>query len=271
VFFKIIVCQNCNLYYNTHMRIEDFDHYIKELLAIEQLSGIDSSLNGLQVSRNNPLINNIAFAVDASAESFQRAVAWGAELLFCHHGIFFGKTRPVTGILYSRIQYLIENQLALYAVHMPLDLHPELGNNAGIAGLLKLKNRETFGLYHGIKMGIKGTLPKEASLNQISNLLGKNKPLPPRILAFGKEKIKTVGIVSGGAANNVRDAIEEKLDLYITGEASHTIYHECAEAGINVIFAGHYLSEVWGVHSVQRKIAAETKLKNCFIDIPTGY
>lgn len=271
MFFYITDCQKCNLYYNTCMRIEEFDGYIKDLLAIEQLSGIDSALNGLQVERIDPELNKIAFAVDASGESFQRAVAWGADLLFTHHGIFFGKTRPVTGILYARLKYLLENQLALYAVHLPLDMHPELGNNAGIAGLLKLKNRKAFGIYHGVKIGIKGTLPKEASLSRISDVLCKNSLIPPHCLAFGKEKTKSIGIVSGGAAGNVREAIEEKLDLYITGEAAHTVYHECAEAGINVIFTGHYLSEVWGVQALQRKIAADTKLKTCFIDIPTGY
>ncbi|MBN1797123.1 MAG: Nif3-like dinuclear metal center hexameric protein [Spirochaetales bacterium] len=253
------------------MLIEEFDSLMKELLAIEQFANIDSALNGLQVGRNDPELKKIAFAVDASGESFQRAASWGADLLFTHHGIFFGKMRPVTGVLYARLQYLLENQLALYTAHLPLDIHPEFGTNAGIAGLLKLKHRKVFGLYHGVKMGIKGTLPKELSLAEISVVLCKNSLIPPRCLAFGKEKINTVGIVSGGAAGNVRDAIEEGLDLYITGEATHSVYHECSEAGINVMFIGHYLSEVWGVQALQQKIAQATHLKTCFIDIPTGY
>lgn len=269
--FMLADCQKCNLYYNTGMRIEEFDSLIKELLPIEEVAHLDSALNGLQVGRNDPELRNVAFAVDACEESFQRAIDWGADLLFTHHGILFGKIRPVTGVLYARLQYLLKNQLALYSVHLPLDMHPELGNNAGIADLLNLKNRKEFGPYHGIKMGIKGFLPKQASLAEISDVLCKNSLIPPRCLAFGKEKIKTVGIVSGGAASNVRDAIEEKLDLYITGESAHTVYHECAEAGINVIYIGHYVSEVWGVQALQHKIAKDTKLKTCFIDVPTGY
>jgi putative NIF3 family GTP cyclohydrolase 1 type 2 len=230
------------------MRIEDFDNMVRGILAIEQLEEIDKALNGLQVTRQDPLLKSIAFAVDASLESFKRAHEWGADLLFAHHGLFFGKTRPVT-----------------------LDMHPRLGNNAALAGLLDLKERSAFGSYRGVKIGVRGTLPAESSLAQVTDMLGKNSLIPPRCLAFGSPSIKTVGIVSGGSASNVREAIDEKLDLFITGDASHDVYHECAEAGINVIFAGHYLSEVWGVRALEKVIAGQTDLRTCFIDVPTGF
>jgi dinuclear metal center YbgI/SA1388 family protein len=253
------------------MQIEEFDALIRNMLSFEQAEAAETALNGLQVSPSCKDLQKIGFTVDASLETFKIATDQGADLVFVHHGIFWKNIKPLTGIIYQRLKYLIEHNLALYAVHLPLDMHPELGNNAGIAGLLKLEQRMPFGVYHGVKIGIKGNLPKEKNIKEISDILSKSALIPLRSLAFGKEKIKTVGIVSGGAPENARDAIAEGLDLFITGEASHEVYHECLEASLNVIFAGHYLTEVWGVQAVQKKIAADTKLKTCFLDIPTGY
>ncbi|MEJ2662595.1 MAG: Nif3-like dinuclear metal center hexameric protein [Spirochaetia bacterium] len=252
------------------MRIKDFDALVRGILPIERMEGVDKAVNGLQVTRRDPEISRMAFAVDASLESFKRAAAWGADLLFTHHGLFFGGPRPLTGVLYERVLFLSEHQLALYSVHLPLDMHPELGNNAELARLLGLRELAGFGRYHGVDIGIKGILPEELTLAEISGRLGVESPAAPRCLAFGRAKIKSVGIVSGGAATDVREAIHENLDLFITGEASHDIYHECAEAGINVLFAGHYLSEAPGVKAFQKIIAQKTGLETCFIDIPTG-
>jgi len=253
------------------MRIEEFDSLVRGILDIERLEGVDKALNGLQVTRQNRELKSAAFAVDASLESFKRAREWGADLLFTHHGLFYGKIRPIKGVLFRRIRYLLENRLALYAVHLPLDMHPQVGNNAALAGLLGLTECSGFGTYHGIQIGVKGTLPAASTPAELMDKLGKHGLIPPRCLAFGPSTVKTVCIVSGGGASDVREAIDEKLDLFITGDASHDIYHECAEAGINVIFAGHYLTEVWGMKALQKAITKQTGLRTCFIDIPTGF
>jgi dinuclear metal center YbgI/SA1388 family protein len=253
------------------MLIKEFDAWIRNTLGFEQVEAADNAMNGLQVSSAGKELKKIAFAVDACLESFKRAKALDADLIFVHHGIFWGDLPPLTGLVYERVKFLIEHNLSLYAVHLPLDMHPELGNNARLADLVGLEQREPFGPYHGIKIGIKGVLPQETHIKEIGDTLAKYTHTPPQILALGKEKIKTVCIVSGGAPESARDAIAQGIDLFFTGEASHTIYHECAEAPLNVIFAGHYLTEVWGVQAVQKKIAADTGLATCFIDIPTGY
>jgi dinuclear metal center YbgI/SA1388 family protein len=253
------------------MLIEEFDSLVREILDIERPAAIDKALNGLQVTREDRELKSAAFAVDACMESFTRAREWGADLLFTHHGLFFGRSRAVTGVLFRRLSYLLENRLALYSVHLPLDLHPRLGNNAALAGLLGLNERCGFGDYHGFKIGVKGTLPAASTPAELMDKLGKHGIIPPRCLAFGPAIVNTVGIVSGGGASDVREAIDEKLDLFITGDASHDIYHECAEAGINVIFAGHYLTEVWGMKALQKAVTEQTGLRTCFIDIPTGF
>lgn len=253
------------------MHLNDFDDYIRELLKFENINSADPAFNGLQVAKTNNELKKIAFAVDASLESFKRALRWGADLLFVHHGLLFGEIRGIKGNLYKRLKFLIDNNLALYAVHLPLDMHPQLGNNAGIARLLKLKYLKPFGIYHDIKIGLKGSFNKAKTLPEINSILLGQCIENPNYLSFGKDKICTVGIVSGGAPQTAREAIEQGLDLFITGESSHEIYHECQEEKINVIFMGHYLSEVWGIKSLKQSIETEFNLETTFIDIPTGY
>lgn len=251
------------------MLIEDFDMLMRELLLIDSIVN-DSAQNGLQVGRPRKKINTVAFSVDASMESFRRSIETGADILFVHHGILWDKPKRIVSNFFNRVEFLIKNDLALYAVHLPLDIHPELGNNIGIAKHLNLKNLEPFGAYKGIKIGFKGTFPEAKTLDEITYMLGGKKEKCPGTLAFGKEKNITAGIVSGGDPKAALQAIDEKLDLFITGDSSHEIYHECLEAGLNVIFGGHYSTETWGIKLVSEKIREITKLNTTLIDIPTG-
>ncbi len=250
--------------------LEDLDRLLRELLRIPDFDRVDNSLNGLQVGRPEREIGCIAFAVDASMESFHRAVSANADMLFVHHGLFWGSPVTLTGKLYSRIRYLVENDLALYAVHLPLDAHPELGNNAGIARILDLESIEPFGEYHGAKIGFKGILPKNLSLEQIEAKLLGSRDAGLGTLPFGPEEIGSVGIVSGGDPSAVHQAIQEGLDLFITGDASHTIYHDAMESGINVLFGGHYRTEIWGISEVSRYLREAEGLETLIIDVPTG-
>lgn len=249
---------------------------MREILAIDDLEGIDPSLNGIQVGDLKKEVKTIAFAVDASIESFRRASEQGADLLFVHHGLLWSKQERIIWNLYNRIKFLIEYDLALYAVHLPLDMHPELGNNIGIAKRLGLTQIESFGKYKGIKIGYKGVFPEPASLDEIKDMLLSKKENCLGVLPFGPEKIRTAGIVSGGDPKSGLQAIEEGLDLFISGDASHELYHECLEGRINVLFAGHYATEVWGIRQVAEKIKKMPALKpgtftTIVCDIPTGF
>jgi dinuclear metal center YbgI/SA1388 family protein len=251
--------------------VSDFDRRIAEWLHLEEFAAADDSQNGLQVANATGRLKRVAFAVDACLESFRRAREWKADLLFVHHGLFWGRPLPVTKSHYQRLKALLASDCALYAVHLPLDAHPELGNNAGIAALLGLEQIESFGLYKGLKIGIKGRLPEPMSLVDLQRILSSGQNQGLSSLPFGPERIRSVGIVSGGGASIAMQAVDENLDLFVTGESSHTIYHPCLEAGLHVLFGGHYLTEVWGVKRMCEKVREEMGLETVFLDLPTGY
>jgi dinuclear metal center YbgI/SA1388 family protein len=160
--------------------------------------------------------------------------------------------------------------MALYAVHLPLDQHPSLGNNAGLAELLGLQNLEPFGLYHGRKIGYKGNLPEALDIDEAAKQIAFMGRSPLGVYPFGKEKSRTCAVVSGGAAGEAAQALEEGIDLFVTGEMSHEVYHQCLEGRLNMIAGGHYSTEVWGVRRVMEYCAAELPLDVEFIDVPTG-
>jgi dinuclear metal center YbgI/SA1388 family protein len=246
------------------------DAFFNSILDIEGFRDIDSSLNGIQVDNDGSELRKIAFGVDASLETFKRAVAAGAGLLFVHHGLFWGKPLRIAGPLRRRLQYLLDHNMALYAVHLPLDQHPSLGNNAGLAELLGLQDLEPFGLYHGRKIGYKGNLPEGLSIEDAAKRIAFMDRTPLGVYPFGKEKSQTCAVISGGAAGEAAQALEEGIDLYVTGEMSHQVYHQCLEGHLNMIAGGHYSTEVWGVRRVMEYCAAELQLDVEFIDVPTG-
>jgi dinuclear metal center YbgI/SA1388 family protein len=258
------------------MRLSDLDAWLRKYLSLDAFESIDESRNGLQVANRVPDVTKVAFAVDASLETFRRAIEQGAQVLFVHHGILWDRQERFVGAFYERLRMLFEGNLALYAAHLPLDQHPEVGNNIGIAKALGLRDVEPFGSYHGTKIGYKGTLPAPVGLDDVvfrlfggqAGQAGHGEQV--RTLPFGPELVSRVGIVSGGAAWEVTQAVEERLDLFITGEPLHAVYHHCLESRIHVIFAGHYQSETFGVRSLKETLARETGLDTVYVDVPTG-
>jgi dinuclear metal center YbgI/SA1388 family protein len=252
------------------MRLEEFDRIMRDILDMDRVEAIDASLNGIQVGEPDLDVRKIAFGVDASVETFKRAYECGANLVFAHHGILWNRQLRITGNLYKRIDFLMKHGIGLYAVHLPLDMHPELGNNIGIARRIGLVRPEPFGAYKGYKIGIKGILEEWKTVEEIIEMLCITRDCCLGILPFGKEKNASAGIVSGDDPRAVLQAIDEKLDLFITGASSHEIYHECLEAGINVIFGGHYHTEVWGIMQVAHRVKETLGLDATVLDIPTG-
>mgnify|MGYP001187428396 CR=1 FL=1 len=252
------------------MLLSELDAYFRSLMDFDRFERLDGSLNGLQVGRRELDVTRVAFAVDASLETFRRAVGASAQMLFVHHGLFWGRELRVEGVPYDRLKFLIEHDLALYAAHLPLDLHPEFGNNIGIAAALGLSDVEPFGLYHGVAVGFKGVFERPRRLQEIASILFGSTQENYGLLPFGPELVRTVGIISGSGTREAEQAITQGLDLFITGEISHQIYHPCLEAGITVLAAGHYRTEVWGVRQLAEKLARERNVETVFIDVPTG-
>jgi len=256
--------------YTGTMDIEVLANRIREKLRLDDYTSVDVSMNGLQVGRSGKEIRKVVCAVDASLETFEKAVEIDADAIFVHHGLFWGHPIPITEMHYRRISTLISHDIALLAAHLPLDAHPELGNNATMASLLGLLEVVPFGRYHGIDIGFRGILKEPKTADGIAAILGLGPETGLHILRFGKEPISTVGIVSGGAADEVQEAIGLGLDAYITGEASHTMYHYCKEAGITMICGGHYATEVFGVQQMASWFSDELGLEASFVALPTA-
>jgi dinuclear metal center YbgI/SA1388 family protein len=252
------------------MTLTELDTLLSSTLNHAAWSARDKSLNGLQVGRTKTEISRVAFAVDACLQSFERAAAAGADVLVVHHGLFWGSPLAVTGDHRRRLQFLFDHDIALWASHLPLDAHPELGNNAGMAKALGLAEVLPFGEYRGATIGFRGTLPVPTTLDRLCEVLFHGRENVLQVLPFGKNEVRTVGLVSGGAAHDVHEAIALGLDLFITGDADHTIHHTALEAGINVISGGHYATETWGVRQLAAYLQKQTGVPAVFLDLPTG-
>ncbi len=252
------------------MNLPELDRWFRSLLDLEAARAVDDSRNGIQVARRGEDVKKAAFAVDACAETIRRAGEWGADLLFVHHGLFWSVPVCLTGALHERVRLLMEKDMALYAAHLPLDMHPEVGNNIAIARILGLADIAPFGEYGGLMIGFKGILPAPLDLGGLIRRLTGRDPASVRHLPFGPAEIRTVGVVSGGGKDELAQAIAQGLDAYVTGELPHSAYHHCLESGIHAIFAGHYVTETHGVRLVSERLARETGLETRFIDVPTG-
>jgi dinuclear metal center YbgI/SA1388 family protein len=252
------------------MTTKQLDAFYRGILDIGGFAASDASLNGLQVDNDGAQVERAAFAVDACMASFKAAAQAGAGLLFVHHGLFWGVPAAMAGGLRERLEFLLAHNIALYAAHLPLDAHPTLGNNAVLAGLLGMEDIEPFGEYHGRKIGFKGRLREPLSVDEAASRIAFMGRPAAGLFPFGKAKSETCAVVSGGAAYEVRQALAEGLDLYVTGESGHGVYHECLEGGINIVAGGHYNTEVWGVRKMMEETGRSLGIDAVFIDLPTG-
>ncbi len=227
----------------------------------------DSSHNGLQVE-NTGKIRKVCCGVDASMETFEAARDRGANLLICHHGLSWGDSLAhITDLNYRRIKFLMEHNIALYASHLPLDAHPRYGNNAGIAKALGLRNLKPFGLYNGTHIGFAGSLPKPISYSTLKKKVSTATRSTLQTMDFGKQKVQTVAVISGGAASEVAEAGQKGIDVYISGEPGLVAYSLAQEYGVNAIFAGHYATEVFGVRTLGEVLAKHFSVKAEFIEL----
>lgn len=226
--------------------------------------------NGLQIEGKNE-VKKIVFAVDASVDTFREAIKNGADLVVVHHGLFWKTANPsYVGFNKERIDLLRENGISLYASHLPLDRHRETGNNAGLLKLLDAKITEEFFKYGDSNIGWIGECRKPITIKQATEKLKIELGAKCTVLPFGKEKIKTVAVCSGGGGfGHFFEAFNKKVDLYLGGEAID-VYSLAKDAKFNVIFAGHHATETTGVKALSKIIKNKFKVETVFVDIPTG-
>ena len=254
------------------MTLNELTIYLNDFLRVENFPN-DPSKNGIQVQNSQPdtkEIKKIAFAVDACADTINRAVLEQADMLFVHHGLFWGLEHTLTGIHYNRIRQLIIADTALFACHLPLDAHQEIGHNYALARQIGLENLEPFGVWKNTSIGVKGSFPEQKTIDQVVKEVCKDGAKPITVLPFGRRDIKSVGIICGGGAREVEQAIEQNLDLYITGETKHESYHTILENRISLIAGGHYETEKLGLKLMMEKIKREKGISCVFIESPTS-
>ncbi len=247
--------------------LQELVEYMNILLRCSEIPDYSGALNGLQVE-NSGTVSRIAAAVDASQASIDAAVAAGADLLLVHHGLFWDGNQSLTGRRFRRVRSLLSADAALYGAHLPLDVHPEIGNNALLAGEMEIEIAGRFGDYKGEPLGVWGYLEisREALAARLDSVLGAR----IRLIPGGPEQVRKVGIISGGAGEMIEAAREAGLDAFITGEGSHHHYFDAREGQINLYLGGHYATEVWGVRALARQLAERFELPWEFIDQPTG-
>ncbi|GGM55384.1 dinuclear metal center YbgI/SA1388 family protein [Halarchaeum rubridurum] len=253
------------------MKLSEIVSRYDERLRTEDYADVDASANGLQVGPDEREVTHVAFAVDAVAETAAAAADVGADLLVTHHGLSWGGIERVTGRQYGRVAPLIENDVALYVSHLPLDGHPELGNAAGVADLLDLDDVEGFGAVGPETVGLRGRadgLSRAAVHDTLSDELDHG-GTGVRCLDFGPETVEDVAVLTGAGADFLDEAVAAGVDTFVTGEPKGKTYHEAKEAGINVFCGTHYGTETFGVRSLLA-LADSWGVETTYLDVPTG-
>jgi dinuclear metal center YbgI/SA1388 family protein len=241
--------------------------------ALLDVAGIpeDSSNNGLQVEGKDK-VNKIIFSVDASLELAEKARNLNADMIFVHHGFSWGNGfKRITGIDAKRFTALLKNGISLYAAHLPLDGHPEIGHNAIMAKKMELQNCRMFAKFANTEIGVSGELKKAMGVAKFAKYIDKKLGLKSEVFGRTTGKIKKIGVISGGAGTDgVMAAAAAGLDCLITGEIGHSSWHVINETGISVLAGGHYNTEKPGVIAVMEEVEMMFDVNCQFIDIPTG-
>lgn len=249
------------------MRLSELVDYLDTYLRIAEIPDWGGALNGLQVDSPRE-IGRVACAVDAAQATIGAAVGWGADLLLVHHGLFWDGNRPVTGRRYRRLKAILDADLAVYAAHLPLDVHPDVGNNAVLARELGIDPRGTFGEYKGMPVGVWGEL--DVTRDELRERAERALGVAVQLVPGGPERIRRAGVITGGGADEIAAATAAGLDAFLTGEARHHNFFDAEEGGINLLLGGHYATETWGVRALAAHLAERFGLEWTFIDHPSG-
>ena len=246
-------------------KIADFLNSYLDIYAVK-----DSCWNGLQFEGNRE-VKKIAYAVDAGAETFLKAASIKCDLIIVHHGHFWSNQNPsYRDWSKKRLDILYRNNISLYACHLPLDRHRVVGNNAQIIKLLGGTVEKEFLFHSGVNIGWTGSLKTPQTMNQLVGKVKTKLNSDPKVLSFGKKKIKKLAVCSGGGGyGGFYDALNIGTDLYITGDAIE-IFYTAKDSGINVIFAGHHATETVGLKALKKVVDKKFAVDSIFIDLPTG-
>jgi dinuclear metal center YbgI/SA1388 family protein len=243
--------------------VAHLDRYLRHA----EIADYPGAWNGLQVE-NSGRVRRVGAAVDACGWTIERAVEQGIDLLLVHHGLFWSGVQPVTGPTRRKIKTALDGDLAIYSSHLPLDLHPVVGNSVLLSRALELKRCVPFFQAKGQAIGFKSrtALPLAEVARRLERVLGS----APHLAPGGPRMTTCIGVVTGSAGGEVAQAAAEGVDTFITGEGPHHSYTLAEELGVNIFYGGHYATETFGVKALAADVARRFRLPWEFIDHPTG-
>jgi dinuclear metal center YbgI/SA1388 family protein len=241
--------------------------YADEHLRTREIADWPNALNGLQFE-NSGVVTKMGAAVDASSLAIDAAIEQGVNFLIVHHGLFWPGLQPITGGRRRMLERAFQHDLALYSVHLPLDIHSVLGNNAQLARALDFETTEPFFETKGQCIGVKASIqiPRDELVAKLENSLGG----PVKIFPAGPPRTRTIGLITGGAGSEIYAVAREGIDTFITGEAPHWAAVAAQELGLNLLLGGHYATETLGVKALAAHLAERFDMPWVFLDFPTG-
>jgi dinuclear metal center YbgI/SA1388 family protein len=240
--------------------------FLDDLLDIGAFA--DMGPNGLQVPGSGD-VELVATGVSAQRELFEQAAAAGADLVVAHHGLFWDfHPRTVSVAMKERLRVLFEGDISLAGYHLPLDAHPEVGNNALICGALGFERTEPFGEHRGQNVGFVGRAAEGVPFGELRERCARTFGQEPFVWDTGPELVRSIGIVSGGAASSMGEAVAGGLDAFLTGEPAEHVMADARENGLHFIAGGHYATETFGVRRLGELLEEHFGVRHRFIDIP---
>ncbi len=247
--------------------LSDIVSYTDRFLRIHDVGDWDNALNGLQIE-NSGRVTRIGAAVDVSTRVLTEARKRAVDFLIVHHGLFWPGLRPIKGALRRQLQVAFENNIALYSAHLPLDIHPKVGNNAQLVAALGLKSAQPFLEEKGQPVGLK--VRASLSHSELVRKLQKVLNVSVKHFCFGPKQTRVIGVVSGAAGSEIYRVADEGIDTFITGEAPHWAAVAAEDVGVNLLLGGHYATEVFGVKALAAHLSKRLGIPWEFIDCPTG-
>jgi len=241
--------------------------FLDRELNVAAIADYPGAMNGLQLANDGP-VGRIVAAVDASLPVIEAAAAGGPGLLIVHHGMFWQGAQPVTAAFYRKLKTAMGAGLAVYSSHLPLDIHPEWGNNILLARAIGLIDPQPFFEQKGVFLGLRGGWT--GTRGELAELLRQTLGGAVHVCPGGPEILTSVGLITGGAGSEVAQVAALGVDAFVTGEGPHWSYPLAEELGINVFYGGHYATETSGVQALARFMGRKFHLPWRFVDHPTG-
>lgn len=245
------------------LKLVDVVGWMNGELRVGEIEDYPNAHNGLQLENRSGAVTRVAVAVDACEAVIVQAVEGGADLLIVHHGMLWGGAQRFEGALFRKVSVAMEGGLAVYSAHLPLDQHPRLGNNALLAramGMKKLTPFLGFGVQAGVNVGLRELI------DRVERAVGG----PVHLAPGGPDRVRRIGVATGGAGDMVAKAVGAGVDTFVTGEGSHWTFAMAEELGVNLIYAGHYATETFGVKALGAAVGKRFGLEWEFIDHPSG-